>query len=225
VARAHRTAANADVEKFGAGQDGPCGNMAVSTCYTWTVATDNFPQTYIYISRRIVRDLYRQHSAHARSVDLEVDVTAPVIGVKARGGQRKGENDYWLAQKVTQYIRDNTGTLLDPGVYVRARMDVTWAEVPFLEGGYEVARLSCYADTEAGRAFVALCGSLRNYEGYFPGGDEYRGWYPSRSTGMQRLLASFSGGAEDVASASEWRGGEFPEDVTDTARVISTPGS
>lgn len=186
------------------------------------MATDNFPQTYIYISRRLVRSLFDQHEAYGRGLNLDVTAKIPGVDFKA-SARRKENNDYWLARQVTEMVRNNTGTLLNPGTYVRARMEVTWAELPFLEGGYRVAWLSCFADTEEGPAFAGLCGSLGNFEGYSAGEeDKSRGWYPSAPVGMTRLVSSFSGEREDVNEAASWAGGADPEDAIRTALTISS---
>ncbi|MFI6232734.1 DUF7019 family protein [Micromonospora sp. NPDC050784] len=186
------------------------------------MTTDNFPQTYIYISRRIVRNIFDQHEAYSRGVGLDVTAKIPGVDLKA-SARRRENNDYWLARQVTEMISDNTGTLLHPGMYVRARMEVTWAEVPFLEGGHRVAWLSCFADTEEGPAFAGLCGSLGNFEGYSAGeNDRPRGWYPSAPVGMARLVSSFSGDREDVSEAASWAGGTDPGDAIRTALTISS---
>jgi uncharacterized protein DUF7019 len=184
------------------------------------MVTDNFPQSYIYISRRLVRELYQQHRANRQAPNITLTAKLPGINVQASPGEQP-ENDYWLARKATDIVRDNTGSLLDPGTYIRATMDVTWADLPFLEGGYEVAWLTCVADTDEGPVFAALCGSIGNYVGYSPGESQSRGWYPSRATGMERLLKSFSADNDDVDAAAEWGGGDNPEMVISSAFTIA----
>ncbi|MDI6106029.1 hypothetical protein QLQ12_46440 [Actinoplanes sp. NEAU-A12] len=186
------------------------------------MTTDNFPQTYIYLSRRIINDLYDQHEAHSRGMEVNVTAKIPGIDLKA-SGRKQVDNYYWLARQVTEAVRDNTGTLLDPGTYVRARMEVTWAEVPFLEGGFRVAWMSCFADTKEGPAFAALCGSLQNFVGYSEGEDHrYRGWYPSAPVGMAKLVSSFSGDREDVSGAALWASDSDPEQAIRSALTISS---
>ncbi|WIM97586.1 hypothetical protein ACTOB_001119 [Actinoplanes oblitus] len=187
------------------------------------MAIDAHPRSYIYLSRRLLRELHQR--AEAQKGGVEFSVTAKVPGLDARGERRKLENnDYWLARQVTAAIRDNTGTLLHPGTYVRARMEVTWAEVPFLEGGHRVAWLSCFTDTEEGPVFAALCGSLRNFEGY-ASDDDYKargGWYPSAPVGMAKLVSSFSRGNEDINGAIAWSEEEDIEKAVTTAMTIYT---
>ena len=136
------------------------------------MTTDNSPRTYIYLSRRLLEDRWAQHTARRRktaSVD-GLTVGMPAVSVSFRRlADRDQNNLYWLSEKVTEAVRDNTGDLLYPGTYVRATLKLSWGFLGFVDPPDEVvAWIFGTAQTDEGTAFVALAGSIHNLTDYDP---------------------------------------------------------
>jgi hypothetical protein len=159
------------------------------------MATDNLNRDFVYISKRLLRDLYKQHMSDKRGAGLDT-LLAAGFGAGGRLKTAQPDNEYWLVRQVTEAVRDNTGTLLQPGRYVKCTLMTTWAAIPFMREGTTVAWLEATADTDEGPAFLALCGSLSNLRGSRP--DELRGgWFPSSAGGLTQIVRAFGRGNND----------------------------
>lgn len=179
--------------------------------------TDNSPRTYIYLSRRLLRDLYDQHEAERRRRRLSAEVRAPGFALRSEGREDPTDNPFWLAKQATEAVSDHTGTLMDPGRYVRTKLFLTWSQVPFREDSYKVAWMWAIERPETGPVFVALCGSLRNYLAY----DSYDhqtadGWFPSSADGLRYLVRCFAHAKDDPYSAAQ-----RPQEIT-VPRLLGT---
>jgi hypothetical protein len=151
----------------------------------------------------LLRDLFDQHDASRQRSRFSAELRAPGIAIRSEGRQDAPDNPFWLAKQVTEAVSDHTGTLIDPGRYVRAKLFLTWSRVPFLEGSYEVAWLWATEQTETGPIFVALCGSLRNYLAYDPAdGRTAGGWFPSSPEGLTYLVRCFAHSKDDPYAAA-----------------------
>ncbi|WP_127507589.1 DUF7019 family protein [Actinoplanes solisilvae] len=151
-----------------------------------------FPRSFDFIGKRVVRDIYEQLERTRPKWKLDlVNFTPPVIPFEfgARRSEPTEANMYWIARKVTEAIADHTGTILDPGTYVRAEMHFRWAAVSFELTGEEIAWLYGTGQTEEGEAHVILVGSVENFVGYAPkGANEWLGWKPSSTPGTSRAI-------------------------------------
>ncbi|WP_328534765.1 SAVMC3_10250 family protein [Micromonospora zamorensis] len=174
------------------------------------MTTDNSPRQYIYLSRRLLTERYQQHVANrGTQTKLSMGVKTPLGSINFQGRDVDGDNLYQLANVVTEAARDNTGSLLDPGPYVRTTLDLTWGVVNFVDPNDEVAWF--YAQQDAGddvepgspyqSIFLALCGSVGNYVGYAPGanvGSQQR-WQPSTPDYMRQVVRRYGLEADDAA--------------------------
>jgi len=159
------------------------------------MATDKLERDIIYTSKRLLQDLYKQHISGERGARLD-SLAAAGFGGGGRLKTPQPDNEYWLLRQVTDAVRDNTGTLLFPGRYVKCTVMTTWAEVPFNQESATVAWLEADADTEEGPVFIALCGSRANLHGTRP--DELRGgWFPSSAEGLAEIVRAFGRGNND----------------------------
>lgn len=152
------------------------------------MVTDAMPRLFIYLSKRLLVETY--HQLEASRPGWKLDPKLRFTGVEITLGRREPsiENLVWLAQKVTEAVSDQTGTVAYPGAYVRGRMPLTCAAVP-----EKAAWMHSAFDIEEGPAFVALCGSVYNYRGYSPGDQaDFKGWYPSDLMGMRETMESLT---------------------------------
>jgi hypothetical protein len=171
------------------------------------VPTDNFPRSYIYISQRLLRERYQQHVAHQPSHRIESQFRPPLFTFELEN-RADPDNPFWLARQVTSAVKDLTGSLTEPGTYIRVEMPITWSWLKVYDGisqkgRYRVAWLSGVASTSEGDVFVALCGSLRNYVGISYPDVERRGWWPSTTGGLRHILAYFSNEEGDTSVLGE----------------------
>jgi len=154
------------------------------------VAIDRLPRSYIYLSKRILTNLYHELEAVRPKWKIETKLGAPFSTISIGKKEPSTENLIWLAKKVTEAVSDQTGDLLYPGKYVRATVPMTCAELQ--SSGYPkstVAWMHSWFESAEGTVFLALCGSVHNYEGYSPGDiSNFRGWFPSSPPGLHRLI-------------------------------------
>jgi hypothetical protein len=176
------------------------------------VTTDNSPRQYIYLSRRLLTERYQQYIAN-RGMQSKVSLGAktPIGSINIQGRDVDPDNLYQLANVVTEAVRDNTGSLLYPGIYVRAVLDLTWGVVNFVDPFDEVAWFygqqdageEVEPDSPYGSIFVVLCGSVGNYLGYVPGtnlGSQQR-WQPSTPDYMRQVVQRY--GFDDADGTTE----------------------
>lgn len=160
------------------------------------MATDNWPADYIYVSRRLAREIIDQDTAARRTKRLnKVTAGIPGTGMSAEFAAREVDldNPFELARRATEAVVDLTGSLQSPGPYVRATLDCTWDAIPVHMGwddDVNVKVAGFFADVKVvdlGGVFFGLFGSASNFLGRVP--TEYRGeWMPSDALGLYRIL-------------------------------------
>ena len=160
------------------------------------------PRTFLFLGRRLIRELYSQLEAKRPRWKLnEMQFKPPVLPLEASftKTQPSEENWYWMAERVTEALEEDTGTVLDPGLYVRAEMTIAWGAVSGWIDPGEVAWFFGQAETEEGLAYVTLFGSVENFNGYRPKSPgTWSGWTPSSDKGIQDAIRSLS---PDVGTA------------------------
>ncbi|GAB3940933.1 hypothetical protein GCM10029976_059390 [Kribbella albertanoniae] len=179
------------------------------------MVTDNWPVDVKYCSRRLTRQIVGQDAAPRskwlRKVGLNLGAKA--AGVSAEVGLREVDrtNIYDVARRAIDVVSDNTGTLANPGHYVRATVDLSWGAIP-VHMGWDRAqnvRVACFfADVEVpdvGSIFPGLFGSATNFLGVAD--EEYSGgWMPSDAEGMYQILADAAEPEDPVVATKflEW---------------------
>jgi hypothetical protein len=155
---------------------------------------------YIYLSARLLRQLYDQASSHQRVVHMNVDdVSLGVPGlnsnVKLKKTSDQPENIYWLAEHALKTVRTETGGVFGERTrYLLDELPLTWSSLPILTLGSDDPVAWMYArwgDPTGGDNLVILCGSMDNYVGYVPGKRMDTlggGWYPSSVHGLEAVL-------------------------------------
>jgi hypothetical protein len=157
---------------------------------------DKTPLEFVYISERLVDDVYKRYLAGKRGAKLE---GLSIAGNSAQGriATSQPENVYWLARKATELVKKRTGSLLDEKPYIRVDgVPTTWATVPFMQEQGRVAWFEAEADTREGSVLLILCGSVRNLRGHVPTARP-SGWYPSTAEGLSQIVRAFAHGNND----------------------------
>jgi hypothetical protein len=188
------------------------------------VVTDNWAVELKYYSRRLTRQIVDQDAAARRNRLRKISFGIPSTGVAAEFGRSEIDraNPYDLVRRATTAVSDNTGSLISPGAYVRATLDLSWNAVPVLMGwerAISVPVACFFADVEVdeiGGVFVGLFGSAANFLGVAE--PEYSGgWMPSEVDGLYQMLddttepedprvsAKFLGWDRDTSSAKRIR--------------------
>ena len=109
-----------------------------------------------------------------------------------------------MARRATDDVADWTGTLADPGHYVRDDLELELSWFPVLMGwvgGRSVEVAAAFTDAvidDLGRVFVALFGSIHNYVGADPGADGGDRTYSGDMQGLYQIL-SLTGESNDPA--------------------------
>jgi hypothetical protein len=158
------------------------------------VTTDNSPVHFEYISQRLTREIVQQHEAARTRTRLSPSLRLGIFTLGLRSLSPDYPNRYDRAMRATQAVRDNTGTIDSPGVYVRARLCLKRCKVAFHQGfentgSQEVAGF--FADEEVsdvGRVFVLLLGSLKNLTGWRAAERLVLDSNPSDAAGMYEIL-------------------------------------
>jgi hypothetical protein len=173
----------------------------------------DIPREFVYISERLVDDLYKRHIANKRGAKLE-GISIAGNSIQGQLGVPQLDNEYWLVHRVTDAIKGSTGSLLDHRRYIRVdAVRTTWASVPFMEEQARVAWFEAEADTSEGTVLIILCGSLRNLRGHIPTAHP-SGWYPSTAEGLSQIIRSFGHGNNDPRSVLRAATEEVPGLVT-----------
>lgn len=148
------------------------------------------PRTYTFIGRRLIKELYQQvDAARPWKVD-KISVKPPIINVDA-SNRSEPHDDNWfpMTRKVAKAIDDLTGSLLDPGDYVRADVLMRW-KVVSMDDHPEFAWFFGEEKTDEGPVYLVLFGSAKNFHGYTPREDKgWSGWSPSTGPGTATLIA------------------------------------
>jgi hypothetical protein len=160
------------------------------------VSPDKNEPQFVYVSKRLLDDLYKQHVSSKRGSRLD-SVSVAGTGVSGRIKTAQPDNEYWLAREVTKIVQDNTGSLLYPGKYVKCELEMTRATIPFSEERTTVAWFEGERETEEGSIFVALCGSVQNLRGAAPPTELKGHWFPSSAEGLTQVVRAFGRGNND----------------------------
>jgi hypothetical protein len=157
------------------------------------MGTDNWPVDFRYISTRLVNEIVQQSEATRGrwSPTLALNLKVVSIGLKKRDIDYR--NKYLLCRKATDAVRGRTGTLTDPGEYIRAEFTIQMGYLTVLQGWLERTHVRIAAmfneGTVAGigSVLIALFGSESNYTWKRPV-DDNDGNIPSDVDGLYGLL-------------------------------------
>ncbi len=130
------------------------------------MVTDNWPVDFRYISKRLVREIVQQSEASKPKVAYGVSVGVKAFSFQRRKRQPDYKNLFDLAKRAAEDVKDNTGTLVDPGEYVRTEVDITMGTLTVLQGWEEshVTIAMMIADrANIDGTLLALVGSVSNY--------------------------------------------------------------
>jgi hypothetical protein len=162
------------------------------------VPTDNWRVQFRYISRRLVLETVQQHEAADAALGDGVRVDLDLGPVSLQPQQRPPDygNPADLALRATAAVRGLTGTIQQPGEYLRTTL--TFAAKACYVGlgwddprrdGWPIAGFFADEDVAGMRVFVALFGSITNlyaWQDAAPVG----GHTPSDAAGLYLILNS-----------------------------------
>jgi hypothetical protein len=131
------------------------------------MVVDRWPQEFIYISKRLLMERWRQHNAaNAKRFQGKVTVKAGIIEPEVGPTPTSEDNAFWLVRKVTHAVKGYTGSFLRPNIYIRGTCEMHYGVVNILQPRYQVAWFASALETPDGPIFVALCGSEHNFLSY-----------------------------------------------------------
>lgn len=148
-----------------------------------------------YISRRLVTEIVRQSEASRPRWRQTLSLNLKVVSIGLTKGDLEYRNKYLLCRKATDAVRDRTGTLADPGEYVRAELDIQMGYLTVLRGWQDrthvriAALLTVVPVNGLGSVLVALFGRESNYTWIRPR-DNGLSEIPSDVDGLYGLLSS-----------------------------------
>jgi hypothetical protein len=157
------------------------------------MGTDRSPVDYRYISRRLVSQIVQQDQATRSRWKLTATISTPVVSLGIHKDPIDFSNELALCGEATEAIRDNTGTIAQPGDYIKAELDLTMGFVTVFMGWVDITHVPIAAmkaqvdDPESGKVLVALFGSASNYTAMKPTEDG-SGGYPSDVDGLYSIL-------------------------------------
>jgi hypothetical protein len=157
------------------------------------MGTDNWPVDFRYISKRLVTEIVQQSEAARGPWRLALSLTLKVVSIGLTKRDLDYRNKYLLCLKATEAVRDRTGTLADPGEYVRTELDIQMGYVTVYRGWQHRTRVRIAAMFAvvpvAGieSVLVALFGSESNYTWKRPADNGDSG-IPSDVDGLCGLL-------------------------------------
>lgn len=158
------------------------------------MTTDNDPVDYIYISKRLTRELVQQHEAARPRRLTTASFRVPLLSAAFSTLKPDYHNRFDLTRRATEAVSDNTGSLDNPGTYVRATLPMRCCKVVFHLGFEDSGRqevAAFFADgvtPDAGHVFVALFGSVTNLKGRRAGAKLGIDSHPSDAEGMYEIL-------------------------------------
>ena len=165
--------------------------------YSWrdtcTVGTHNWPVDFRYISNRLVTEIVRQSEAMRRRWKPSLSLSLKIGWIGLTKLDLDYQNKYLLCRAATEAVRDQTGTLADPGEYVRAELNIQMGYLTVYRGWRDLthvkiaALLTVVPVDDLGSVLVALFGRAFNYTWMRPP-DNDRGEIPSDVDGLYGLL-------------------------------------
>jgi hypothetical protein len=134
------------------------------------MTTDDNPVDYRYVSLRLTSNIVQQHVAARSRWRLLLDLKGGPLNIGIRGIDPDYVNRFDLAQRATEAVRDNTGSLEVPGTYIRSTLYLQTCKVIVHHGleAFNAEVVGFFGDEEVsdvGRVFVALFGSIENFTG------------------------------------------------------------
>lgn len=157
------------------------------------MTTDNWPVDFRYISTRLVKEIVQQHEAARSHWRFRLGLQAQALAIGLVHLDPDYANKLDLCRRATEAVSDYTGTLAQPGEYVREELDIVTGFLTVLMGWeksthVEIAAMQAVVDVpEVGTTLVALFGSASNYSGRRPRPSE-PGEIPSDVDGLYGLL-------------------------------------
>jgi hypothetical protein len=154
------------------------------------VLTDLAPFDYLYLSRRLLTDLFQHEEAARSKWRGTFDLNVPFLGLhlQRRGPDPNNLRD--LAMRSEAIVADQTGDVSHPGYFIVGEFDAHHGVFePHM--GWRGGEVACYrVETTTAtdeRVMVALFGSASNVIGRRRA-DEQSEFYPSDATGLYSLL-------------------------------------
>lgn len=147
---------------------------------------------YLYVSDRLLGDIYEQVTASRRKTGASVGIKLGFLTVNSVP-RNLGINRYRIAEEVTELLSPITGSLAYPSTFIRFRTLASWFDLYVREQKYRVAWIVAEQSGNEGHFLVALCGGIDNYIGYSPvPTSKLEGWKPSAVKGLIDIIASCS---------------------------------
>lgn len=153
--------------------------------------TDRSPSEYLYLSRRLLTDLFMHEEATSSRTRMTFDITVPFLRVHVQRRAPNLDNLRDLARRSSELVSDQTGTIADPGYYIggecQAHLGVFSPLMGWREGKIACLRIDV-ANGDDERTVVALFGSARNVVGW-RGEDELEtDFHPSDAAGLYSII-------------------------------------
>jgi hypothetical protein len=161
-----------------------------------SMATDNDPVDYRYISARLTRELVQQHEAARPRKRWTGGMNVHGIELRRNEEPINFENRFELAARTTAAVKNLTGTLASPADFVHETMELSFMKVKvhigFKGTGHQLVA-GYFSDLDLpglGRVFIALFGSITNVRGWRVADDLQADVSPSDAAGLYEILAS-----------------------------------
>jgi Family of unknown function (DUF7019) len=138
---------------------------------------------YVVISERMIQELVDRSANAGIKIDA-VQLRPPFTAVNLRKGD-PSVNYPLLAERVTEVLSDQTGSLEYPGEYIGLRAHFSGWLFSFEAERTPVVWLASLDEA----SLVVLCGSGRNVLGY-DAPKQYPGWRPSSAGGLAEVVAT-----------------------------------
>lgn len=153
--------------------------------------TDRAPFDYIYLSRRLLTDLFEHDEAVRTRWRGSFGFNLRFLFGQFNRSDVDKTNLRALAKESSRLVSDNTGDLATPGVYVRDRLELYAGEFEPLMG-WTGGKVACYRgesfDDAGCRVLLALFGSASNVVGRRATEGSGDGFYPSDMHGLYSIL-------------------------------------
>jgi hypothetical protein len=152
--------------------------------------TNRAPFDYVYLSERLLTDLFRHERATRSRWTGSFDLNLHVLNIHLQRQVPDYTNLHYLAMRSLDLVSDYCGGIGTSDVYVNDRLELRHGVFSPLMG-WRDGQIACYqgeAETPDGQTvFVALFGSASNVIGRRPK-DDNLDYYPSDVAGLYTLL-------------------------------------
>lgn len=158
----------------------------------------SFPHDFLYTSKRLTHEIVDEYEAAKQRLPWTwaLQIQLYVLSLTMSRRAPNDENRFFMALRATDATKHETGTLGNPGIYVRDDANLRCC-VFRVHSGWQPAMnkpvAAFVADeirADTGRTFVVLVGSVSNYIGHKREKTGVGGWFPSEIRGLYGILDS-----------------------------------